>query len=191
MALRPADMLQPKGEAVNFGAVLRTVAAFLTRRDFRFALIGGVALAAYGLVRTTLDLDLLVESRSQEDLVTFLESLGFSTLHRSTGYSNHLHADPAWGRLDCVYVGGSTSEQLFAACRMASAPGGLEVPLPKPEHLAALKVVAMKNDAGRTFQDLADIRFLLQLPQVDRSEVRRYFERHGLKERFDDLEKSL
>lgn len=176
---------------MDFGAVLRTVSPFLAGRDYRFALIGGVALAAYGLARTTLDLDLLVEARGQEDLVAFLESLGYVTLHRSTGYSNHLHPDPAWGRLDCVYVGGSTSEELFAACRISRAPGGLELPLPKPEHLAALKVVAMKNDAGRTFQEMADIRFLLQLPQVDRQEVRGYFDRHGLRERFDDLEKSL
>ena len=49
----------------------------------------------------------------------------------------------------------------------------------------------MKNDPGRTFQEMADIRFLLQLPQVDRQEVRGYFELHGLRERFDDLEKSL
>ena len=180
-----------KGKAVDFGAVLRMVSTFLEGMGTRFALIGGVALAAYGLARTTLDLDLLVESRGQDDLIAFLEANGFATLHRSTGYSNHLHPDSARGRLDCVYVGGPTGEQLFAACRIARAPGGLELPLPKPEHLAALKVVAMKNDPGRTFQEMADIRFLLRLPQVDRQEIKGYFERHGLRERFDDLEKSL
>lgn len=49
----------------------------------------------------------------------------------------------------------------------------------------------MKNDPARTFQDLADIRFLLTLPGTDRVEIRGYFERHGLKERFDDLERTL
>jgi len=38
---------------------------------------------------------------------------------------------------------------------------------------------------------MADLRFLLQLLQVDQREVRGYFERHGLLEGFDDLEKSL
>ena len=163
---------------MDFGAVLRMVSAFLDSKGYRFALIGGVALAAYGLARTTLDLDLLVESRGQEDLIAFLEANGFATLHRSTGYSNHLHPDPARGRLDCVYIGGSTGEEVFAACRIARAPGGLELPLPKPEHLAALKVVAMKNDPGRAFQEMADIRFLLQLPQVDRLEVVNRRRRH-------------
>ncbi len=176
---------------MDFGTVLRTVSAFMESKEYRFALIGGVALAAYGFARTTLDLDLVVEARGRDDLIAFIESLGFATLHRSTGYSNHLHSDPAWGRLDCVYAGGATSEQLFAACRVAKAPGGLALPVPKPEHLAALKVVAMKNDPARVFQDMADIRFLLQLPQVDRQEVRGYFERHGMPERFDDIAKTL
>src|SRR5260370_22008232 len=42
-----------KGGAVDFGAVLRRVSAFLNDQGYRFALIGGVALAAYGSARTT------------------------------------------------------------------------------------------------------------------------------------------
>ncbi len=136
-------------------------------------------------------MDFVVESRAQDAFIAFLEALGFATLHRSTGYSNHLHPEPSWGRLDCVYVGGPTCEELFAACRARRAPGDLELPLPKPEHLAALKGVAMKNDPGRTFQDLADIRFLMLLPQVDRQEIKGHFEWHGLRERFDELERTL
>ncbi|MBI4916657.1 MAG: hypothetical protein HY825_12485 [Acidobacteria bacterium] len=45
-------------------------------------------------------------------------------------------------------------------------------------------------DFARTFQDLADIRFLIDLPGIDREEVRGYFARHGLEARFDELEAS-
>jgi hypothetical protein len=176
---------------MNFGAALGSVSAFLEGKGYRYALIGGVALAAYGLARTTLDLDLVVDAAAQDALIKFLESRGYETLHRSTGYSNHLHPDPALGRLDFAYVRGETSRELFSSCRLARGPGGLEVPLPKPEHLAAMKVLAMKNDPGRLFQEMADIRFLLTLPRVDRDEVRGYFARHGLEERFDELEKTL
>jgi hypothetical protein len=34
---------------------------------------------------------------------------------------------------------------------------------------------------------MADIRFLLQLPGVDRREVGAYFDRYGMRERFDEL----
>ena len=175
---------------MEFGKVLGLVSGFLDEKGFRYAVIGAVALAAYGLPRTTVDLDLVVESSAQDDLIQFLESLGYQTLHRSSGYSNHRHPDPAWGSIDFVYIGAETSDELFAAARLSEGPRGLPMLIPKPEHLAALKVVAMKNDPSRVLQDMADIRFLINLPGVDRREIRSYFERHGMKDRFDELEKT-
>lgn len=172
---------------MNFATVLQTVVDFLERQNTRYAVIGGVAIVMYGLPRTTLDLDFVVESKTQEDLVHWLESLGYRTLHRSSGYSNHSHPEPVWGELDFVYVRGETAEKLFSGCQQAPGPGGLIVPVPRPEHLVALKVVAMKNDPERTFREQEDIRFLLSLPGVDRREVRGYFERYGLTEHFDEL----
>jgi hypothetical protein len=172
---------------LDFGIVLGMVSGFLDEQGFRYAVIGGVALAAYGLPRTTVDLDLIVEASAQDDLISFLESRGYETLNRLRGYSNHRHPDPLWGNIDFVYVGRETSQDLFSACRIAEGPRGIQIPLPKPEHLAALKVVAMKNDPDRMFQDMADIRFLLTLPGVDRYEIRDYFDRQGLRDRFDDL----
>lgn len=49
----------------------------------------------------------------------------------------------------------------------------------------------MKYDPDRTFGEMADLQFLLRLPETDRSEVRRQFERHGLEERWRELERSL
>lgn len=69
--------------------------------------------------------------------------------------------------------------------------GGHELRVPRPEHLAAMKVHAMKNDPGRAFQELADIRFLLQLDGVDEGEIREYFEKAGLDERFDEIKGSI
>ena len=70
---------------MDFGAVLQTVTGFLDEKGLRYAVIGGGALAAYGLPRTTRDLDLVVESAAQNELVQHLESLGYATLHRSSG----------------------------------------------------------------------------------------------------------
>ena len=176
---------------MNFGAVLGVVSAFLDEKGYRYAVIGGVALASYGLARTTQDLDLIVDLAGQNHLIGFLESLGYRTLHRSRGYSTHLHPDPDQGRLDFVYAAPETGDKLFAGCHLRRGPADLQVPVPRPEHLAALKVLSMKNDPDRTFQDLADIRALLILPGVDRAEVRAYFERHDLKDRYDELERTL
>ncbi len=156
---------------MDFARIIELVGGFLDRRDCRWAVCGGLGLGAYGLARTTLDADFVVESAVQEDLVAFLASSGFATLYRSQGFSNHLHPDPALGRVDCVYVRGKTAADLFAATREVDGPPGRRVRVPKPEHLAAMKVAAMASDPSRTLQDLADIQFLLRLPGVDREEA--------------------
>jgi hypothetical protein len=138
--------------------------------------------------RVTVDLGFVVEGEAQETLIRFLESLGYRTLHRSTGYSNHQHPDETWGGVDVVYVREPTSGTLFERTRLLEGPGRLTVPVPRPEHLIAMKIVAMKNDPKRTFQDMADIQFLLRLPGVDSDEVRAQFEKHGLGERYRELQ---
>lgn len=176
---------------MDFGKVLGVVSGFLEEKEARFAVIGGVALVALGLPRTTVDLDFIVDSSVQDELIGFLESRGYETLHRSSGYSNHRHADLAvWGKLDFVYVKGKTSQEIFASTKPAKGPGGFQMLVPKPEHLAALKVQAIKNDPERALQDLADVRFLLTLPGVDHYEIRDYFDRQGMGERFDEIKKS-
>lgn len=175
---------------MDFIRVLKQLGEFLEERKQPYAVIGGVGLAGYGMARATVDLDLVLDASAQAEMIHFLESLGYETLYRSTGYSNHRHAEVEQGSVDLVYVRDDTSRRVFGATRILEGPGGLRVPFPSPEHLIAMKVVAMKNDPSRSYQDLADIRFLLALPEVDREEVRRQFEKHGLLERFLELEAS-
>ena len=55
------------------------------------------------------------------------------------------------------------------------------------ESIAWTLAPAMKNE--RTFQEMADIQFLLSLPDVDDEEVRSYFERSGLLERYLEIKR--
>jgi hypothetical protein len=139
--------------------------------------------------RATADLDLVVEARGRETLISFLESLGYETLHASAGYSNHLHAMASLGRVDCIYAGAETAERLFEKARIIAAVEGIEVRVPCAEHLCAMKCLAMKNDPTRALQDMADVQRLLELPQIDEDQVRGYFERHGLMDAYREIKK--
>ena len=165
---------------MDFTRAIDLVHGFLAEHGIDHALIGGLALAAYGLPRTTLDLDLAIEGQHQDTVITFLEGAGYETFHRSIGYSNHVHPDAALGRVDCVWVRGETAAQMFAGARYLPGPGGTPLPVVKPEHLAAMKLQAVKNDPSRKHRDLEDIRFLLGLPGVDRLELEAYAHRHCL-----------
>jgi hypothetical protein len=173
---------------LDFGKVLGTLASFFEREGHRYAVVGAFGLHAYGFSRATLDLDLATESVAQPKLVALLESLGYETLYRSSGYSNHVHALPELGRLDFVYVESETARVLFSG-GTALQLGEHRVPVPRPEHLVAMKVHAMKNDPSRTLREMADIQFLLSLPSIDEAEVRAYFEQSGLLERYLEIKR--
>jgi hypothetical protein len=175
---------------VELPAVLGEIRGFFEVERSPFAIVGALALHTYGYSRATNDVDFLVGAGVRERLIAYLESRGFETLHRSEGYSNHLHADPTLGRLDVVYVDESTRDRVFSQARPVTL-AGIDVVVPKPEHLAAMKIHAMKNDPSRVFQEMADLQFLMKLPGVDRAEIRRYFEESGQLERYHELERSL
>lgn len=175
---------------MDFAGVLDTVSRFLDGRGFRYALVGAFALSAYGLSRATQDLDFALDAEARRDLISLLESLGYETLYCSEGYSNHVHPLSTLGRVDCIYVGEPTATTLFESTTAVPILGRT-IRVPKPEHLAAMKVVAMKNDPRRTFQEMADLQFILGLPGVDIAEIRNHFERHDLLEKYDELRKTL
>jgi hypothetical protein len=176
---------------VDFTRALRTVVDALEQRGVPVALVGGLALHAYGVGRATFDVDIVTLRSAQADLVALLESRGYQTLYTSSGYSNHLHREAAAGRIDVVYVDEGTAAKLFGPATRREILPGVSVLVPRPEHLVAMKVRAMANDPRRRLQDMADIQRLLALPEVDRVEARGYFARLGLEEWYDEIAEGL
>ncbi|HVS13746.1 MAG TPA: nucleotidyl transferase AbiEii/AbiGii toxin family protein [Thermoanaerobaculia bacterium] len=176
---------------MDFAAVAPPIQAFLAERDAPVALVGALALQCHGVARATADLDLLTVQSVREELVAFLEACGYETLHVSTGYSNHLAKGEGKQRVDIVYVDAATARQLFAGAVTRDALPGLEIAVPRAEHLIAMKVRAMSNDPSRRFQDLADVQALMRTTDLDRAEVRAYFEREELGTLYDQIEESL
>lgn len=172
---------------MNFSKVLSVLLNFFQENDIRFAIIGAFGLGAYGLSRMTMDLDFVVDKASQSLVVSFLESLGYETRYVSTGYSNHLHAKQEMGRLDFVYIDGETADRIFSSVHNRVFAQDLALPVPRPEHIAAMKIFAMKNDPSREYQEMADLQFILSLPGIDKKEIKGYFESYGLEEKYEEL----
>ena len=61
---------------MDVSRVLDLVRPFFESRKEPYALVGGLALLAYGAPRATFDVDLLAPRRTRDDLVAFLEAKG-------------------------------------------------------------------------------------------------------------------
>ena len=175
---------------MQFDEVLRTFAEFFEREGIRYALVGGLAVHAWGGSRTTKDVDFLLARSDQKRVVTFAETRGYETLQVSPAFSNHAHADSRLGRVDFLYVSNETAEQIFASSTRKKVIGDETVPVASPEHLAMMKALAMKNFPHRALFEGEDIRVLLSVPGVDHEAVREYFGRHGLLDLYDAIEKA-
>jgi hypothetical protein len=171
---------------MDISRVLEMLRPFFESRKEPYALVGGLALLSYGAARATFDVDILALRESQRDLVAFLERHGFRTLGVQPGFSNHQHEDTGLGRVDVIYVSGTTADAMFSGSRSKPITTAVEAPVPRIEHLVAMKVQAFASDPTR-YSDLADLEFLLALPDVDHEEARRYFEAAGLASYFERL----
>ena len=172
---------------MKFKKIFKLLIDFFERERIDYALIGAFALKAYGYTRATQDVDFIARQSDQKKIIVNLESLGFETLYRSTGYSNHLHPLSGLGRIDFVYVKGDTAESIFKETVKILLFDNLTVPVVKPEHLVALKVFAMKNDPDRALREMADIKELLKLEGINIQQVQKYFKKYGLMEKYYDI----
>lgn len=175
---------------MQFEVVLRAFGEFFDRENIRYAVIGGLAIQAWGGSRFTKDADLVIDREVRDRVIAFAESIGYETLGVFDGYSNHLNSDEDLGRIDFMYVTGETARKIFASIETRAVIGDVVAPVARPEHLAMMKAISMKNRPARALYEGDDVRLLLKVPGVNRAEVREYFARHGLLELFDAIEKA-
>jgi nucleotidyltransferase AbiEii toxin of type IV toxin-antitoxin system len=169
-------------------ALLQVFSDLMEREGIRYAVIGGLAMNAWGSPRPTKDVDIVVDAADRNRVIALVESQGFETFHVSEGYSNHERGSD---RLDFMYVDALTAEQLFSTAEQRVVLGNISAPVVRPEHLAAMKAIAIKWAPRRGWRDVDDVLFLLRLPNVDREFIREYFVRKGLLETFNEIEKRL
>jgi hypothetical protein len=153
--------------------------AFFLHEKIDFALIGAFAMHAYGYTRATRDVDFVVRRTDQDTIIGCIEAHGFTTMHRSQGFSNHQHGDDRT-RIDILYVDDATAGLIFADARLISLFDDAPIPVASPEHLVAMKLFAVKNDPSRTFKDLADIQELIRRCGLDAAVIRHYLRVYSL-----------
>ncbi len=158
--------------ASRLGRQIAEVSAALAAIPAEFALIGGLALAAYKVVRATQDVDFLVAAEKADDIETALLALGYRRLHRSTDAANYARGDE---RVDFLFAHRPIASKLLHTAKpLCSSLGNLRVV--SAEGIIGFKLQAMMNDPRRT-QDLEDIRALLRANRttLDMDDVRGYF----------------
>lgn len=156
----------------RLGRQIQEVLGALERAGCDSALIGGLALAPYRVVRATQDVDLLTDADSADALDAEMRRLGYECLHRSSDAANYARKDE---RVDFLFAHRPVARRLLSGARIHETTLG-KLRVISLEGLIAFKLQGFVNDPSRT-QDLEDIRSLLRANRevVNQVELREYF----------------
>jgi hypothetical protein len=141
----------------RFGRQLQEILTGLERVGAPSALIGGLALAPYHVVRATQDIDLLADFDLADRIDAEFVSLGYRCIYRSNDAATYLRGDQ---RVDLLYASRPAARRLLGEAVSTSTPFGT-LRVVSLEGLIAFKLQGFVNDPRRT-QDLEDIRALIR-----------------------------
>jgi len=144
---------------------VKSLAEYLYRLErkgiVRCLLIGGRALEAYGILRATKDIDFLIAVSDINIMNEHLLKIGYRKQAETAIFSRWNHASFTEPDIDLMFVNDAT----FANLSSDSVPfhvGSAILQVPTIPRLIALKLHAVRNNAERTRQDIADIEALLR-----------------------------
>lgn len=148
---------------MNFILVFKFLLETFKRERADFALIGGFALQAAGITRTTRDIDLLILSENAQKIKDILLRRGYNLIHESEDVLNFSGKKQELGRIDFLLAHRKYTKRMLSRAEEKEAFGGrFKVKVLKAEDLIGLKVQAIANDPGRLNQDMADIKLLIK-----------------------------
>lgn len=143
---------------MDFKQVLSFLSKEFARKNIRYALIGGVALGAHGIVRATVDLDFLVNKEDLSKVKKIMESHNYKTMYESENVSQYLSDLKPFGAVDFLHAFRPISLSMLERAKKIAVFGGeTELPVLQPEDIIGLKVQALANNTERAELERADM----------------------------------
>jgi len=176
---------------MNFIMVIKFIMETFRRENVEFALIGGFALQAAGVTRTTKDIDLLILSENSEKIKDVMLKHGYELINENEDVLNFVGKKFELGRIDFLLAHRKyTMAMLDRAKEQPVLNGKFNVKVIRADDLVGLKVQSSSNDPERYYQDMADIKSIIKsnYGKIDMDLIREYF---ALFDRGDELEEVL
>lgn len=175
---------------MDFKTVLSNLLAAFKEHNIRYALMGGLALSAWGVPRGTVDIDFLVHREDMTKVDVIMRGLGYEIRNSTGNVSQYLSPLKIFGEVDFIHAFRSYSlSMLDRAEELLIFDTTLPVRVLKIEDLIGFKLQAMKNNEKRAALDLSDIENLMaaKAGEIDWLFVKEYFSLFGCEELYNEL----
>ncbi len=175
---------------MDFKLVLEKLLTAFKEQNIRYALMGGMALGAWGDPRGTVDIDFLVHRDDMDKVDSIMKGLGYECRHRTENVSQYLSPLRVFGEVDFLHAFRTPSLSMLQRTVEKKVFDGVAfVKVLKIEDLIGFKLQGMVSDESRKSQDFSDIESLISTnnKDIDWSLVKEYFDLFNCSELFNKL----
>ena len=176
---------------MDFKHAFEIITHHFVKDNLKYAVIGGFALESAGVVRATMDIDLLVLADNKSRIKSIMIANDYELVFESEEVITFIGSDDSLGRVDFLLAHRKyTLAMLERAQKRSVLQGSTEIYVVEPEDLIGLKIQAMANDRDRYYQDMADIQMIIKNKYeiLNFNRIKEYFE---LFDKLDDYNKLI
>lgn len=171
--------------------VFDLLAAEFGRAKIPFILVGGFAVNHYRFSRATADVDVMMTEENYERALPLLRQNGYQETVRTELFARLKNNESLMIDLDILFVDSKT----FDGIRKESGEteiAGRKISVPSLNHLIALKLHSLKNNAHREIPDLADIVNLIKINQLnpEQDSFKALCLKYGTQELYDKIRRA-
>jgi len=177
---------------MDFEKVLEILIDEFEREKIRYALIGGFAMGALGILRATMDLDFLVDSRDLLKIERIMKRYDYNCVFKTENVSQYVSDLNIFGEVDFLHAFRKISLSMIK--RSKEVPifeGKFKIRVLNPEDIIGLKVQALVNDKLRETREYADIEEIMDYfkEKLNWNLVEEYFSLFEKKGKYRELKK--
>lgn len=147
---------------MDFQLVFEKVIFTFEEENLQYGLIGGFALGVMGILRATMDIDILLLVDDIDKADKILTDCMYSCVHRSPHLSQYTSELKPLGSIDILHASKTISKEMLSRVERYKVFNKYMIPVLSPEDIIGLKVQAIANDVQREATDIYDMRLLLE-----------------------------
>lgn len=143
---------------MDFDKVLNLIIKEFDKEKIRYAIIGGFAMGILGIMRSTMDLDFLVNYEDLSRIEKIMIKHGYKCVFKTQNVSQYVSGLKIFGEIDFIHAFRVISLGMLKRAKKARVlEGRIEVNVLNPEDIIGLKLQAAVNNKMRKNREYADI----------------------------------
>ena len=175
---------------MDFKTVTENLLSTFEVEGVRYALIGGFAMGAWGIARSTVDMDFLIHKNDMQIVHRILTGMGYECRYQTENVSQFVAPLQIFGEIDILHAFREISIGMLQRAEDRKIFNeSMTIKVLKVEDLIGLKVQAIANDPSRKPIDMADIESLMETygGSIDWSIIEEYFALFEFNDLFEEL----